>query len=276
MNMSYKRHSVQEYCEAKFRGSKDSEWTSYKSQVASWNINPFEVQELEKANKKDMIANASKALISFIEALTSIDRNHYAWAIVKLYYSIFYSLRFEIMKSRHFLVRCKNVFCGELKESGTIFPLSPRKKQEKGDHQLTIALEEQLVSEGLIIDPVLDNKIDDESPYIWMLKQRERINYRIQEFPDPECDDVLLQPSEYIHNKETTKLLKNYINKTDLSYLFDPGHCMVAVPFFRICCVLNSIDKREIGLRQLVHIRKMAKEINLNLNELLTTLDNKK
>lgn len=265
--MSFNRNKVQLWWEAKLGCTDVEKWTSYKNDLLLAQLGPLDEPLLLAAVQEDLTSYGQKALLSFLQALESIKNRHYAWAIVKLYYCIFYCLRFEILHSGHILVRCKALYIMRIAVNEKFAEV--KSKKLNGDHKLTIKAESDLVAGGKINDPILDNQIDNKNPYFWLMEQRERIHYRQSLFPDPECDEVLTNPNRYIEDGKLKELLALYLNDTILAYAFDKDHSMLSIPFYRIMQVCRKMDWTKVGARHIVHMQTIARNLGLSKSDLL-------
>lgn len=239
MNMSFKRNDVQEYIEAALHCSNIEQWPSYKSTLEQWEIDASNIVDIQRCAKSDICSYFLKAYQSFVQALHEIDNKKYAWSIVKLYYSIFYLLRCEILLSNHIIIRCKTLYYTKIKIGERPIAFNPNKF--KGDHQLTIALEEKLYNSRELSDPILGNKIDDENVYMWFMKHRDRVNYQMKDFSDPCCDPVLTHIISYFDRKELVRLFEFYNSNNDYSICFDVEHMILAVPYKKLISVYKRI-----------------------------------
>ena len=182
--------------------------------------------------------------LNFIADIYEIDNKKYAWSIVKLYYSVFYLLRCEILLSNHIIIRCKTLYYTKIKIGEK--PIAFNSNKFKGDHQLTIALEEKLYNSGELSDPILGNKIDDENVYMWFMKHRDRVNYQMKDFSDPYCDPILAHIISYFNRKELIKLFEFYNSNNDYLICFDVDHTILAVPYKKLISVYKRIKTEMI------------------------------
>ena len=206
--------------------------------------------------ENDAISYWLKAIYSFTQALEGICEGNSAWSVVKLYYTVFYCLRGELLSNSHLLIRNGSLFCMDLTTQTQFNTFTVNNL--KGDHQLTICYYSKLVNNGTIVDLVSSNQIDGICPYEWMLKQRERVNYQMQKFPDPGIDPLLEKSYEAAKHTNIDAILKQIDSSfnTDGIYLFDKDYCMIAIPFYKLQILLKRI--------QIVHsdISSITTELN--------------
>lgn len=246
--MSFKRNDIQEYIESKCGCTDITKWSSYKQKLRELNLSANEVLSIQPQIKNDAVSYWLKAIHSFTQALEGISIGNSAWSIVKLYYSVFYCLRGELLSNSHLLIRNQSLFYLNL-NAGTQFSEFKLGKL-RGDHQLTIGYYLKLVNNGIITDLVSSNQIDGISPYEWMLKQRERVNYQMQRFPDPRIDELIEKTYEAISHKNLDAIFKQIDSSfnTDGIYLFDKDYSIIAIPFYKLQILLKHIQKFQLDI----------------------------
>lgn len=246
--MSFKRNDVQEYIELKCGCTDITKWDSYKQKLRELNLSANDLSIISTKIENDAVSYWLKAIHSFTQALEGISIGYSAWSIVKLYYSVFYCLRGELLSESHLLVRNGSLFCLKLNTETHFseFKLS----KLRGDHQLTIGYYSKMVKDGIISDLVSSNQIDDNYPYMWMLKQRERVNYQMQNFPDPEIDSLLAKIHEAVIQKNADEVFKQIDSSVndDGIYLFDKDYSMISITYYKLQILLNHIKRFQIDL----------------------------
>lgn len=245
--MSFKRNDIQEYIESKCGCTDITKWRSYKQKLRDLNLTQNDVTYIQSQIKNDAVSYWLKAIHSFTQALEGIYAGNSAWSIVKLYYSVFYCLRGELLSNSHLLIRNGSLFCLDL---STETQFTEIKHKLSGDHQLTIVYYSKLVNDGAIPDLVSSNQIDGINPYEWMLKQRERVNYQMQKFPDPRIDELLDKTYEAISHKNLDAIFKQIDSSfnTDGIYLFDKDYSIIAIPFYKLQILLKHIQKFQLDI----------------------------
>ena len=245
--MSFKRNDIQEYIESKCGCTDITKWRSYKQKLRNLNLTQNDVTYIQSQIKNDAVSYWLKAIHSFTQALEGIYAGNSAWSIVKLYYSVFYCLRGELLSNSHLLIRNGSLFCLDL---STETQFTEIKHKLSGDHQLTIVYYSKLVNDGAIPDLVSSNQIDGINPYEWMLKQRERVNYQMQKFPDPRIDELLDKTYDAVVYKNIDALFKQIDSSfnTDGIYLFDKDYSMIAIPFYKLQILRNQIQKFQLNI----------------------------
>lgn len=258
--MTSKRHEIQLYIENKVGCLEIDKWSSYKNKVTELVLNSSDEIELKKLILSDAKSYYQKGLISFCEAVHGIKKQRYTWSIIKLYYSTFYSLRADILLSGYFLIRCGALYYARAKE-GTKFKKF-HINNVRGDHQYITHFAAKLHKEKKRIDLIQDMLIEDILPYVWLMKQRERVNYQLKEFIDPAVDEILAEPVDYIKTDGEGKLFALYDSDDYQLYCGNAQHACLAIPYNK----LKILQKEFTTQNTDVQITKALKQ---HLNELV-------
>lgn len=226
---SFERHAVQRYFENLLGCTDLTQWKSYRPSLQRHALTFADTIALAPLLKQDAVALYIQALQSFAQALTAFQRKEFAWPIVEMYYSVFYSMRSELYASSVIVI--KN---GQLFYTTNVVGSSFTSIQEHGSHQTYIKLRKTLPASVITRDPLLDNEIEPGvDVYSWMCSNRERVNYHAKHFPDPEPDGVLQKIYDnYVEKRKLTDLLNLY--ETKRLYSFDKDHATVAVPYQKL------------------------------------------
>lgn len=239
--MSFKRHDVQEFIEYDLGCLDVNNWKSYQPSLVSFTVDTSKKANLENCIESDAISYFYKSMYSFVQALNNINRNHYSWSIVQLYYSCFYAIRADILLSNHCIVRCSGLYIAEI-QVGQKFK-SVRINNTRGDHQLAIALLKRLKNEHKLTDDILDIELEGTDAYTWLMKHRERSNYQLKNFADPDIDELFLHLDNYFKTKTLFELFDFY-NQSDYSICFDLDHSVLSIPFKKIMQIKDKIDAK--------------------------------
>ncbi|MCF2582638.1 hypothetical protein [Bacteroides caecigallinarum] len=266
--MNFKRNDVQEYIEFKCGCADITKWDSYKQKLRELNLSVNDIADIRPKIEYDAVSYWLKAIHSFTQALEGISAGYSAWSIVKLYYSVFYCLRGELLSNSYLLIRNGSLFCLNLNTETQFSEF--RLGKLRGDHQLTIGYYSTIVKDGAISDLVSSNQIDDNSPYMWMLKQRERVNYQMQVFPDPRIDRLLDKTHKAIIQNKIDALF-NHIDSSinsDGVYLFDKDYSMISIPYYKLQVLLKHIQRFSIDLSfitgELEHIISVLQRLSIS------------
>lgn len=162
---------------------------------------------------------AFSALVSFTDALSGLRQEFYSWTTVKLYYSVFYSLR-AILALNDYAI----YYEGSKPRGIEASPGAIVEKLAEGNTHKTVLV---TFARRHARHPLLSQKIGLEEPLDWLMRRREEANYT-GVFSEP-----LAPPHfERIHASGIRKSIEAYLD--DSLYTFDPDHAMIAFPLATI------------------------------------------
>lgn len=261
--MNFERHETQLYIEDRLGCNDISRWKGYKKQLEEYVISQNDEIILQYTRIDDAASYYLKALLSFCQAIDGLQKHESTWSIVRLYYSIFYLLRCNILVNGFIIARCSSLYAAKAK-AGEMFK-SCKYKDAPGDHQLTIRYAEDLHKNGLLPDPLFTNLIENDNVFIWAMKQRERVNYQQKNFTDPQIDHCLTNVKGYIDSGLLKDLFVLYDNDTTLQYCFDIDHLMVSVPYMLLRRLYPNVKPNlqsniRIYSSKLIECRNLLKE----------------
>ena len=105
---------------------------------------------------------------------------------------------------------------------------------------------------------------------MWMLKQRERVNYQMQVFPDPRIDRLLEETHKAIVQRKVDVVF-NHIDSSvnsDGVYLFDKDYSMISIPYYKLQVLLKHIQGFSIDLSfitaELEHIISVLRHLSIS------------
>ena len=270
MSTNFSRNDVQVYVENAQNCYDKERWSNYKQTFESWQISYNDILPLKNCLESDLTSYFFKAFESFSQALIDIKNHKSSWAIVKLYYSTFYLLRCDILLSNHLIIRCKGMYYSEIIQGKQFIPFV--KGKVRGDHQLTIALLKDLHDKGKVIDPILDNELEDVDAYTWLMSNRERINYQQKNFAEPGIDNTLTHINVYFEHNNVNELFEFY-NSKDYSICFDLDHSVLSIPYKKMIQIWKKsngrIDLTGYQLKKIAYCIRDLRTLNIN-REFLT------
>ena len=156
------------------------------------------------------------SMVSFVDALRSIQSGFFSWAAVKLYYSVFYALRSRLALADdciYYVGRSPRVIAA--RAGGNTVNLQGTTHKAVLDR----------FSRQQPRDYFLSQPIEGCSPLDWFTERREQTNYTASRFCEPDTPNYF----EFARSTTTRKMLCAYT--ADDVYVFDEQHAMVAFPF---------------------------------------------
>lgn len=279
MNMSFRRHEVQEYIEFSLGCQELSQWTSYKQKLEEFIIGNIEHAKLTNSIQGDSISYFHKSVYSFVQALGNIKRKNYNWSIVQLYYACFYAIRADILLSGHCTVRCGGLYLIENKVGKKFEPF--RIGNVRGDHQMAIALLKKMKNDGKLDDSMLGITLETVDVYTWMMKQREASNYQAKNFSDPRIHDHFSHVDNYFCDDDLISLFQFY-NSKNYDICVDIDHAILAIPYKKIIQIKDKIfstygsllfrDLEPHNQQQYRYVKERLIEMGMNKKDVIKTL----
>ncbi|MBX8552306.1 hypothetical protein K5D68_22130 [Pseudomonas cichorii] len=241
MNINSKRFQLQELMEGWIGCSDPDKLSNYKEQFESHVLTAEMRYAMNNALVEDGASLFYKGAHTFADALTAASKGYQSWAIIKLYYSVFYLLRALFAARGYGVVKCKGIYT--LKSETGASPIkrdgqTHKGEKTRGDHKTTIYIFEKEMGVGELL---LSNSVGGESVFDWMMDAREAVNYRHATFSEPDFD--FFEPS--IKDKGgALKWINAYLNNETGTYLFLEQHCCISVPLYLLKKVRDEFESR--------------------------------
>jgi hypothetical protein len=140
-------------------------------------LSHFDCAAIDEYLASDSASVTYSSLVSVGDAIRAIEAGFYSWSIVKLYYSVFYSLRA--------LMACDSVAVFYVGSSPFWITVSPGERPHAGKTSSSHKLIMDLFKKEFSGSPLLSQSIGFDDPLVWIQKQREFINYSQAKFPEP-------------------------------------------------------------------------------------------
>ena len=190
----------------------------------AFQVTPTLYPELAAAIKSDSNGIYFKSILSIAEALNAISRGYHSWAVVKLYYSVFYLVRFLFAVRGIAFLKCSGIFSLQIKDGMTPIKRDCGKFEEmaiKGDHKTLLVA---FMREYGNTEKILSNNLDGKTPIQWMMSEREAVNYRDVSFFEPDFEHFY--PG--IKSDGLDHWVNIYLSDENFIYCFLPEHCSLA------------------------------------------------
>ncbi|MDR6563576.1 MULTISPECIES: hypothetical protein [unclassified Arcicella] len=185
------------------------------SNIDSYTINTVDYTNLCDCLKSDMDGFFLNAILSYSSAIDGLMKKSFSWATIKLYYTLFYSLKAELSRNGFIIFYHNGKLFSGLNQVGEQF------KPLKGTSHEAIF---KLFSTKFPQNKFVINDIDNSKSFEWFKENREHVNYRINPMSDPQVSSLYLKP---ISNLRVW--ISNYIQDTNTNiYTFDNEHAYLA------------------------------------------------
>lgn len=268
--MNFNRYRCQEFIEAELGCTDPSQLHNFKEEIKTFTLMQDKVSSLGDAITLDACDIFYKSAISFLEALFSLKRGHSSWAIVKLYYSIFYSLRTYLLldgyapikngKGEIYFMKCENGSSPIRISTGTV----------KGDHKTTI----RAFSKFYPLHKLNTNTIESINIFEWAMQCRELVNYRNSSFIEPDYGYNAM-PGALSDANHIDHLIREYLSDEYYTYCFDMEHSLFSTSSVLISEVINEFRGKGIFFltqEKKVVLNQLIKKAGLKNSSILNHL----
>lgn len=191
-----------------------------------------EAQILGKALQEDSRDSFQAAVVSFVDALRSVEIGFFSWATVKLYYAVFYALRARLSVSGDCIF-----YIGKSPRLLSAHPGCATSNLTGTTHKAVLSR----FQNTHVGDYFLSQEIGGKLPLDWFVEQREQTNYRSARFSEPEAPPHL----RFATTIDRRKMLAAYLS--DDVYVFDEDHAIIAFPFKLLREVRRSLTTQHVS-----------------------------
>lgn len=239
--MSIKKSGSQLYFEGMFTGSSGIPFRQIpKTQYLQTILTKQQADDIKNLLTDEIAPYYYKALLSYMESVTALDNKLFSWATVRLYYSVFYSIKAYLACEDIAILRAeRKLFYVKAKENETI-----KRCDDTTDHKGTILTLEKIYKNS---DMLLSNNINNMSVYQWMMKKREEVNYRDLDFHDPSAPDFWSEVNNEIEQYGIKAVVDKMVNDSWL-YCFQDEYAILGIPTKRIILTVDEICRKGIQL----------------------------
>ncbi|MBJ9958175.1 hypothetical protein [Acinetobacter courvalinii] len=222
-----------------------SKWGSYLQKFKSFNLNQDNIDNLKIGLYEDGLDCLYKGVYSISNAIFNIHHHYYSWAVIKLYYSVFYLLKCYFSARNIGFLKNGGIYTLKL-DVGEV-PVRRDCTEYKGnritgEHKTILTTFEK---EFIDQDILLSNEIRGMTIYNWLMDMRELVNYRERSFIEPE---IKYFPVELFGDKPLKDSLEIYFKDTVPIYCFDEQHACIAAPI-KILQLVSKFFYDNTGLR---------------------------
>lgn len=230
MPPAYQLRDVQEVCELEFNLS-----TLTRAQIVNTQLPVALIPKFQKAAANDFRSFYFRGVLSFLEALKGLAEERCSWATVKLYYSLYYLLRCELLVRGHDLVRSgSSLFFISLSAGKNFIAM-----QTSNDHKTTLREYIALFNKT---DPLLSNSVGTVNAYQWVEDKRVRVNYKEWSFSEPNIPDFWRVPFTKGFSDATIKdTVQHYLDDIALKDTLLEDHAIFGVPVQKLVYVHNLL-----------------------------------
>ena len=195
----------------------------------------YQAEKMKGFLEDEIASYYYKSLLSYMESIVALDKKLFSWATIKLYYSVFYSVKAYLACQNIAILRAnRRLFYVKAKENESISRCG-----DTTDHKGTILTLNKLYRN----DKLLSNNIDDMDVYQWMMRKREEVNYKDLDFHDPNAPDFWRILNEEIE-QDGIKTVIDHMVEDDWLYCFQDEYAILGIPTKRIILTVDEIHKQ--------------------------------
>lgn len=272
--MNFNRFQCQQFLESELGCSDYTQLSTFKDVFSQFVLTSSRVADFKLKAKEDGKDIYYKALMTFLEATHGMKLGQSSWPIVKLYYSLFYSLRVYILCSGFVILKNGTRDIYGLKLLVGEKPTKITRTGVSGDHKSTIRYFDDLFSHS---EKINTNKIEGMHVFSWIMDYRELVHYRINSFIEPSFGyDVL--PDIFNSVMPYDEYVNRYLAEPNIAYCFLKEHSIYATPILFLKKAKDKLDSISTGEEilsperteaALSILKKMNLENSLILRDLL-------
>jgi len=235
--MSFDRYRIQTAIELDIGCTDLTKWGSYLQKFKDYEVTESKCEKLLFELKQDASDIYFKAVFSIADAINSLSHRRHSWAVIKLYYSVFFLLRCSLATKNIAFLKNHGIYTLNLSKGG-----KPERRDcgkylgEKvsGDHKTTIVTFLSLCSDDILST----NSINGKHVYDWLMELRNQVNYRERAFTEPINKYFF---SNLFDKSRLKEQVETYLKDEVCVYCFDEDHCALAAPL-----KLATIVKKEL------------------------------
>ena len=234
--MSINKSGSQLYFEKMFTGCSGIPFRQIsKGQYEKTSLTKQQARDIRCLLEGEIASYYYKALLSYIECISALENNLYSWATIRLYYSVFYSIKAYLACNNIAILRAeRRLFYIKAYENECF-----KKCEDTTDHKGTILTLCKLFKST---DMLLSNNIDDMDVYHWMMKKREEVNYKDMDFHEPNAPDFWSVLHREIEQYGIKSVFDKMVNDNWL-YCFQNEYAILGVPTKRLILLVDEMHK---------------------------------
>ncbi len=225
--MNFDRYRLQAGLESILGCGDVAQWSGFKTAFINHQLTPQDIQLLSEAANFDAADTYYKGLLTLSDAIGAIGSGFQSWAVIKLYYSVFYFLRCYIYSHNKGIVKNNGIFLLDFVQGAGPVKYDKGRRNGvdvKGDHKTVIKIMVDLFGGA---DFFQSNQIDGKLTYDWMMDMREVVNYRERVFHEPNCEYF---DARALDNSRIGGLIAEYCTDENKIHCFQEDHALLALP----------------------------------------------
>lgn len=232
-----KRAATQRFFEERFGVSTPEDLAPWRDDLRKIELTLADQELLSECIDVDIVASYERCAFTIYQAISDLHHGDRLWAAVKLYYSVFYALRAEILLSNYVIVRAGRFLILECRRGAKF---SQFNGEAKGDHGLAIALAKRYHSGSDILQ---SQNIEGILSYEWLKSVREMVQYKLRRPPELDNIDPFFPDAQW----SIFEQVKTFLADSDPYFCFDPDYAALALPLKRFQLTSQNVKSRNLS-----------------------------
>lgn len=257
--MSINKSGSQKYFENMFTRSNGIPFRQIpKTEYEQTVLTKQQAEDYEKLLEDEIASYYYKALLSYMESIPALENKLFSWATVRLYYSVFYSIKAFLACNNVAILRAERKLYYIKAKENEVF----KRCDDQTDHKGSILTLCKLYKSR---DMLLSNNVDGINSYEWMMRRREEVNYKDMDFHEPDAPAFFEKISEEIAKNGIKSVIDKLVNDNWL-YCFQDEYAILGIPTKRLILTVDEITR----LGKPVHITSEKKQFIDDISGILS------
>lgn len=249
MATHFERSATQRFLEESVGCTDPADFSKYKQELEDFEFSLESQSRFVASVELDIQGQFERHCLALMQGATDLEQGNRMWAIVKLYYALFYAVRAELHLSGLSIVRCTRVYL--VSGARGTKPMRFNNK-ERGDHGVTFEIMKKRVGE---YDILQTQSIADRNVYFWMKDLREIAQYKLRRPVEVTNFDPFFDPTAMAVDDQVSMFLAD----RDPLYCFDEDYAALALAVTRFRLTLDRL--RSDGIRLSSDFREIASKL---------------
>jgi hypothetical protein len=234
----FERSATQVFLEQSVGCTDPAEFVDYIEKLEDFEFTLASEAKFATSVDLDVQGQFERHCLALMQGTVDLEAGNRMWAIVKLYYALFYAVRAELHLQGFSIIRCKRLYL----VSGARGSRPSRfNNKERGDHGVTFEVMKKRVGE---YDVLQTQSISGENPYFWMKNLREIAQYKLRRPVEISNFDPFFDPSVLSIEDQISMFLAD----KDPFYCFDEDYAALALAVTRFRITLSKMKSEGIVL----------------------------
>jgi hypothetical protein len=234
----FERSATQLFLEKSVGCTEPSDFSNYMGKLENFEFTLGAEAEFASSVELDVRGQFERHCLALMQGATDLELGNRMWAIVKLYYALFYAVRAELHLSGLSIIRCTRIYLVSGARGS-----KPRRfnNKERGDHGMTFEVMKRHVGE---YDILQTQSIADMNVYYWMKNLREIAQYKLRRPVEVTNFDPFFDTTAMAVDDQVSMFLAD----RDPLFCFSEDYAALALAVTRFRITLDRMKREGIAL----------------------------